>query len=304
MIAELNERLGRQWHCKVKVSVSIHAGRAAIGEIGSSEPLTLLAVGEAADGANALRKAARVQDKPFAISQPVFTAAGLETFVEASAVVAGDGAGAPIVGYLSEFGACAACVLGAACAPAPRRIIAAPMDREVACMKLVGRAKAIMLTPEAEWPVIGQEKRSAYGLFVPYVAVLAAIPEVAHFIGQSLIGGYRPIGAGLLRALVVYLASFAIVYLVAVVIDVSAARFGGEKNFSNALKLSVYSHTPLWLAGIFLLIPGLSFLLILGVYLLWTGLPLLMRVPRERALPHAILVTACALIPAVVLSIV
>ena len=120
-------------------------------------------------------------------------------------------------------------------------------------MKLVGRAKAIMLTPEAEWPVIGQEKRSAYGLFVPYVAVLAAIPEVAHFIGQSLIGGYRPIGAGLLRALVVYLASFAIVYLVAVVIDVSAARFGGEKNFSNALKLSVYSHTPLWLAGIFLL---------------------------------------------------
>ncbi len=174
-------------------------------------------------------------------------------------------------------------------------------------MKLVERAKAIMLTPETEWPVIGQEKRSAYGLFVPYVAVLAAIPEVAHFIGQSLIGGYRPIGAGLLRALVVYVASFAIVYLVAVVIDVSARRFGGEKNFSNALKLSVYSHTPLWLAGIFLLIPGLSFLLILGVYgiyLLWTGLPLLMRVPRARALPHAILVTACALIPAVVLAIV
>ena len=69
----------------------------------------------------------------------------------------------------------------------------------------------------------------------------------------------------------------------------------------------MYSHTPLWLAGIFLLIPGLNFLLILGVwgvYLLWTGLPLLMRVPRERALPHAILVTACALIPAVVLAIV
>ena len=41
-------------------------------------------------------------DKPFAISEPVFTAAGLETFIEASAVVAGNGAGAPIVGYLSN----------------------------------------------------------------------------------------------------------------------------------------------------------------------------------------------------------
>ena len=59
VIAELNERLGRQWHCKMKVSVSIHAGRAAVGEIGSSEPPTVIAVGEAADGATALRKAAR-----------------------------------------------------------------------------------------------------------------------------------------------------------------------------------------------------------------------------------------------------
>jgi hypothetical protein len=71
--------------------------------------------------------------------------------------------------------------------------------------------------------------------------------------------------------------------------------------------LSVYSHTPLWLAGIFLLIPGLNFLLILGLYglyLLWTGLPLLMRVPDEKALSYAAIVTACALVPAVVLAIV
>ena len=84
-------------------------------------------------------------------------------------------------------------------------------------------------------------------------------------------------------------------------------RFGGKKNFPNAVKLSVYSHTPLWLAGIFLLVPGLSFLLILGLYgfyLLRVGLPLLMGVPEDRALRYAMTVTACALIPAVVLAIV
>jgi hypothetical protein len=174
-------------------------------------------------------------------------------------------------------------------------------------MKLVDRVKAIMFTPRTEWPVIEQESGSLSALFVSYVAILAAIPELANFVGQSLIGGYTPIAAGLLRAVVVYVVTFAVVYLVGCVIDLLAPRFGGKKNWPNAFKLSVYSHTPLWLAGIFLLIPGLNFLLILGLYgfyLLWTGLPQLMRVPNDRALTYAVVVTACALIPAIVLAIV
>ena len=174
-------------------------------------------------------------------------------------------------------------------------------------MWLVERAKAIVLRPRAEWKVIEQEPETLRDLLISYVAVLAAIPEVARFVGQSFIGGYTPLMRSLIRAIVVYLVTFAMVYIIAGVIDLLAPRFGGEKNFANAVKLSVYSHTPLWLAGIFLLIPGLNFLLILGVYgvyLLWTGLPLLMRVPTEKALPYAVVVTACALIPAVILAIV
>jgi Yip1 domain len=175
-------------------------------------------------------------------------------------------------------------------------------------MKLVDRVKAIMFTPRTEWPVIAEEPGGMTGLYVGYVAVLAAIPEVANFIGQSLIGAYKPIGAGLLRAAVVYLVTFAVVYFVAVVIDVLAPRFGGKKSWPNAFKLSVYSHTPLWLSGIFLLIPGLSFLAILGgafgFYLLWVGLPLLMAARSDQALVYAVVVIACALIPAVVLSLV
>jgi len=174
-------------------------------------------------------------------------------------------------------------------------------------MWLIERVKAIILSPRTEWPVIEQEPSTLGSLLIHYVAILAAIPEVAHFIGQSLIGGYAPIGPNLLRALIVYLVTFAMVYIIAGVIDLLAPRFGAKKNFPNAVKLSVYSHTPLWLAGIFLLVPGLSFLLILGlygVYLLQVGLPRLMGVPEDRALRYTITVTACALIPAVVLAIV
>src|ERR1700741_1842809 len=174
-------------------------------------------------------------------------------------------------------------------------------------MKLLNRVKAILLTPQAEWKVIERERDTLGDLLIKYVAILAAIPEVAHFIGQSLIAGSAPVVPNLVRAVVVYAVAFAMVYIIAGVIDLLAPRFGGKKNFANAVKLSVYSHTPLWLAGVFLLIPGLNFLLILGVYgvyLLWIGLPLLMHVSSEKALPYAVVVTACALIPAIVLAII
>src|SRR5262245_1471596 len=174
-------------------------------------------------------------------------------------------------------------------------------------MKLVNRVKAILLSPQAEWKVIEQEQDTLFDLLISYVAILAAISEIAHFIGQSLIGGYAPIVPSLVRAVVVYLVAFAMVYIIAGVIDLLAPRFGAEKNFPNAVKLSAYSHTPLWLAGIFLLVPGLSFLLILGLYgfyLLWMRLPMLMQVTNDKALPYAAPVTASALIPAIVLTMI
>jgi Yip1 domain len=189
----------------------------------------------------------------------------------------------------------------------------APMRRSEGQMwanylrKLVARIKAILVAPQMEWKVIEQEHDTLFDLLISYVAILAAIPEIAHFIGQSFVGGYTPVVPNLLRAVVVYLITFAMVYIIAGVIDLLAPRFGAQKNFANAVKLSAYSHTPLWLAGIFLLVPGLNFLLILGLYgfyLLWIGLPMLMKVPHEKALPYAAAVTACALIPAVVLALI
>src|SRR5207245_4982192 len=94
-----------------------------------------------------------------------------------------------------------------------------------------------------------------------YVAILAAMPEVAHFIGQSLVAGSAPLVPNLVRAVVVYAVAFAMVYIIAGVIDLLAPRFGAEKNFPNAVKLSAYSHTPLWLAGIFCSSRALTFCL-------------------------------------------
>src|SRR5256885_1198217 len=130
--------------------------------------------------------------------------------------------------------------------------------------QLVERVKAILLTPQTEWPVIAREPGDVSSLFARYVAILALIPALAGFIGTSLVGSYVPFFSGLISAIVSYVMTFVVVYVVALIVDALAPTFDAQKNFPNALKLTVYSLTPFWLAGVFLLVPGLSFLRVLG----------------------------------------
>ena len=101
------------------------------------------------------------------------------------------------------------------------------------------------------------------GFLIPnYVAFVAAIPAVCTFIGTSLIGsgGYRiGIGLGLARAVVVYVLSLVGVFVVAYIIDFLAGTFGARKSPDNAMRVSAYSPTAAWVAGVFNIIPALAF---------------------------------------------
>jgi adenylate cyclase len=98
-ISDINHRLGQ--NRKLRVAVSIHAGRAMVGEVGSNEVPAHIVVGEAVDVANELRKAAIARAAAFAITEPVTTAAGIEPAVGDKVVLAAHGAGAPIAAVLS-----------------------------------------------------------------------------------------------------------------------------------------------------------------------------------------------------------
>jgi hypothetical protein len=173
-------------------------------------------------------------------------------------------------------------------------------------MEWLFRVKAILLAPDIAWPAIAQEKGDAQALLIPHVAVLALVPALAHFIGAVLVGGYAPMLSSLAGAVGIYLSGFAVVYVIALITDALAPTFGAQKNFIGALKLAVYSYTPVWLSGIFLIVPGLSFLVIFGlygVYLLRTGLPVLMRAPEAKASRYTAVVAGCALAIAVALGV-
>jgi hypothetical protein len=169
------------------------------------------------------------------------------------------------------------------------------------------RAKAMLFDPFAEWTKIERESGDPAYLLSRYVAVLALVPAVFGFIGASLVGAVVP-GTGLVRAALFdglfgaifgYVETFAVIVVLAFIIDVLAPLFGGQKDFDNALKLAVYSFTPVWLAGVFLVLPGLRFLALTGfygTYLLAMGLPRLMKTPAPRSQTYVVVIAAWAFV--------
>jgi hypothetical protein len=166
------------------------------------------------------------------------------------------------------------------------------------------RAKSILTDPFAEWGTIERETGDPAFVLTRYVALLAIIPNLFGFIGACLIGVVTsgttvrtPIVDGLFGAIFGYVMACTTVLVLALIIYLLAPVFSGRRNFDSAFKLAVYSFTPVWLAGIFLVLPGLHFLALCGfygLYILWLGMPRLTKVPEEMSLTFAITIAAGA----------
>jgi hypothetical protein len=183
-------------------------------------------------------------------------------------------------------------------------------------MDLKTRAQNIITTPNTEWPVIAAEQSSTGSLITGYVMPLAAIGAIAGFIGGSLVGTtipfvgtYRaPFMVGLTSACFVFAMAIIGVVILAFIINALAPTFGGQQDSSQAMKVAVYSYTPAWIAGVLQIFPPLSVLGVLaglyGIYLLYLGLPHLMKAPQDKAVGYTAVVVVCAIVLSIVLGVI
>lgn len=171
-------------------------------------------------------------------------------------------------------------------------------------MNLVARAKAILMTPKQEWPVIDAEPLNVRELMIGYVLPLAAIGPIARFLGLSIFGFggvFRvSVGAALSQAILAFVLAVISVFVLAWVISALAPQFGATQNMQQAIKLSAYSATAGWVAGIFYLIPTLWILAAIGglysLYLFYVGLPVLMKVPADKAVPYIVVIVISVIV--------
>ena len=175
----------------------------------------------------------------------------------------------------------------------PKSHTSRPNQNQLTIMNLIERAKNILLTPKKEWDVINNEPANPQSILVGYVIPLVAIGAIAAFIGYGLIGvnlgfGYKWKGTdiGLKFALTTFISGVAGAYIAAFVIDALAPTFKSEKNFGKSFQLVAYSYTAGWVGGIFNILPSLAIIGslcgIYGLYLLYIGLPVLKKTPKEN----------------------
>ncbi len=165
--------------------------------------------------------------------------------------------------------------------------------------------KNILFSPQATWAQIEHESADTGSIYKSYLMIIGLIPPIATFIGMSLVGygGFGvsirvPLFSGLISLVVSYALLLAMCFIVALIVDALAPTFGGQKNMTNAVKLVAYGSTAGIVGGIFNVIPSFSILGLLAalysVYLIYLGLPVLMKCPRDRAVGYTAVVIASA----------
>ncbi|MBD2744642.1 Yip1 family protein [Coleofasciculus sp. FACHB-1120] len=178
-------------------------------------------------------------------------------------------------------------------------------------MNLFKRIPNILLHPKSEWRAIATETTSSVRLYNLYIAPLAAIAPIAAAIGWAVIGintsslvtSRLPLVPAIVYAGVSFLLTLLSVFLLSLIINAFAPQFSAEKNQRQALKVAAYANTPAWLAGILRVIPSFTiFAFILGlysVYLLYLGLPIVMKCPKTKTTAY----TAVSLAGAIILYV-
>jgi hypothetical protein len=168
---------------------------------------------------------------------------------------------------------------------------------------LIERVKNILITPKTEWPVIDAEPATIGGIYKNYVMILAAIGPICMLIGLLVFGmGFIRFSTGYLiaQAVLTYVMSLIGCYVMALIIEALAPSFGGTKDRVKAFKVAAYSYTATWVVGILYVVPMLAILglvaLIYGFYLLYLGLPVLMKAPPDKAAVYTLAIIVAAIV--------
>ena len=166
--------------------------------------------------------------------------------------------------------------------------------------------------PDREWAAIAGDRHSLPTIVVGHVMILALIPALAFYYGVTEVGWSLPTGDRYYRmtvdstVIIIGLFYWAMVVGTALLgygVHWMSRTYGSDATLTDAMALAAYTNTPLFVAGILGLRPILWLDLIVGtvaacyaVYLLYLGIPHLMRVPRERGYLFASAALAVALV--------
>lgn len=164
--------------------------------------------------------------------------------------------------------------------------------------------------PREEWQTIEKRHESLF-YSLAHILTVALIPSICGYYAAAHIGW--TIGAGdpikltstsaMIMSVAMYFALIVGVFALAYLIHWMAKTFDSSPDFTQSLELAAYTATPLLMVGIAALYPVLWFFVCAGlvaltysVYLLYSGVPIMMNIPEEKGFIYASSVVTCGLV--------
>ena len=165
--------------------------------------------------------------------------------------------------------------------------------------------------PTREWEKIREQQKTGEKSSAGHVFILALIPAISGYIGTTQVGWRIGVGdpiritgeSALSIAVIYYLALLVGVFSIGWVIHLLGKAYEVVKPIPLCIALAAYTATPLFLIGIMQVYPVLWLNMLLGlpalaytVYLLYSGLPIMMEIPTERGFLYSSAVLAVGLV--------
>jgi hypothetical protein len=164
--------------------------------------------------------------------------------------------------------------------------------------------------PKDEWQTIEKRHESLmYSLM--HILVVALIPAICGYYAAAHIGWTIGVGdpikisqsSAQMMAVSMYGALVGGVFALAYLIQWMAKTFDSKPSFIQSLELAAYTATPMLMVGITTLFPVLWFVALAGlaavsysVYLLYSGVPIMMNIPEEKGFIYSSSVVTCGLV--------
>jgi len=174
---------------------------------------------------------------------------------------------------------------------------------------MIGRVKGILLEPRETWKEIDTEFTKPGEVWGKYVIPLALLGAIARTVGMILFGkqvaftsltNRVPISEAIVGGIVTLVVALVSVFVLSKLISLLANGFGGQRNDVQALKVAAYSSTAAWVGAVFSILPKLNLVAMLvslySLVLLYLGLPILMKIPKDRAMGYTAVVVIIAVV--------
>lgn len=162
---------------------------------------------------------------------------------------------------------------------------------------MIGNIFGLLFRPKAQWQSIAEQNKFSLPYSIIYTLILAWLPAVAWFYGTTEVGWAvgdsdhvrMTAESATMIITLFYFTMIASVTAIGYMIHWMSKTYGADSSMAKGIAIASFSATPLYIAGAVGFMPIYWLDLLVGVaavcyavYVLYLGIPVVMKIPEER----------------------